>query len=268
MEQLRTYESDPITSSAIMAVLANVNAAQSDVVGSVRRQIAERSENAYAALWTLSIIGPGEWVDERVASDLVKWLEEPRHDADAAAALVLGRLREKGKLGLVRLKGLLAAAEEDKRPRTLRIAYGMALAKIDSSERQLFLRKVLKYVGGPEGGNHTDWAMLRFSAFALEPDMVEAVVQLIGDKDPDVVLGAASMVFDIGMEARGAGPALMRVLESHSEDTVKARAAQALGVVGDQSYVPKIQLLLEKESDSTVKENLTMAIQVLSEYGR
>jgi HEAT repeat protein len=60
----------------------------------------------------------------------------------------------------------------------------------------------------------------------------------------------------------------MRVLESRSEDTVKVSAAQALAVVGDQSYVPKIQQLLKKESDSTVKENLTLAIQVLSEYGR
>jgi hypothetical protein len=267
MEQLRTYESDPETSSAIMVVLANVNPAQSDIVGTVRRQIAARSENAYPAIWTLSIIGPGEWVDQRVASDLVKWLEEPRNDADVAAASVLGRLREKGKLGLVRLKGLLAAAEQDKRPRTCRIGYGMALAKIDSNERQLFLRRVFKYAGGPEGRNHTDWAMLRCSVFALEPDMVDAVVQLIGDKDPDVVLGAASMVFYIGMEARGAGPALMSVLESRSEDTVKARAAQALAVVGDQSYVPRIQQLLGKESDSTVKENLTVAIRVLSEYG-
>jgi hypothetical protein len=260
LRELKEPEVDANLRGALRVVLAGTGYDSPENLKAIQDDITMRSDAGKGAVHMISLIGKADWINDAILSEIVKWLGKP-DEVSADAALALGRLGPRARSAAARLKALLSAAQENEDLGTLRIVYGFALVTMNLEDQDVILRQTLKYCG--TCGNHTDFTAMEYVARFIKPDLLKRVVEMLNDKDPEIVIGVVRMISAVGADAREAAPELIKIIESAEDDRVRESVPAALIEVADVSVIGRLQSLLGKERSPDVRERLEGAIEDL-----
>jgi len=196
---------------------------------------------------------------------LVGLIADPVPGVRVAAAEAVGRLGDQGRLGLV----AEACLDREKTVRAMALHFARTLAVRTDSELEL-VRLWLAMVPRAGAGAKADLAVAigRLAGTHKNPEvpaaeMVQALVELLGDRVEAVRAAAAG---GIG-EARSAGAAassdLLAALENERASSVSAALCEALGNVVAQSAVDPLIAKLET-GDDVVKDAAGRALRKIT----
>jgi hypothetical protein len=270
LKQLDETKDAPESLGAIRVVLANVGYESKGNTDMIISEISKGSKQGNAAVTTMAGSGAA-WANEQIIKALVDQLLEDKvsewqydnSGKSGFAALALASTGSKGEIAQGPLDRLFTQVQKDEDLGTLLMVYGLSLAKVSSSNSDKPLRKVLKYMGSEDFGNHTDWHMLRFARYLITPDIIEQIGEMLKDKNRKVVCGAVRMLGFIGFEGHRYAPSLLNILERNKDEELRESAAEALGYVAEPNFITALRAVLEKEKSEFVREEIAKAIRII-----
>jgi len=215
-------------------------------------------------LTAMLLTRPSDFASPEITSNLML-LVRGGGDTSGYASVLLACFGKSGSVALGEIRQV--RSNLDARSSTgLFLLYTSSQAKLEAKEGAWLTRDNVRALGHfQDGFDHTAAAAwLAISAFLIDEREISHLPDLLRDTDKEVVSGALSLCWAVGVGAQGAQQEVLRLAENGETVDIRAAAALAMGAIGARNNEPKLAALLHGANEEPVRAALRSAIKLLA----